>query len=572
MIVKNKIINGIEYTLVDIYDFENIKVYHFVNDDEEIFCKKSGEKYNNIEDEKFITRLKEYYYLDPPEILFVGFLPVEIMKLFGVKNIKTIDDSTRDSFFLEQVELLKKMMDPEILKKRLEDVTLCEADWQMAESGFFHPRSNAIFLRKESFSKDLKKCYKMINLHETIHALSGTITFLSKYSRMKGLIEGATDSIVFKIFDDKSSFFRGKTRYNFCTGGGYERLTALIRQMEYVMGKECDESILLGKTDFFDEFSEKYGKDTFRIIKHRANRLVHPETIEKPDKFFQKTQNFLLERVFDKEFEEIETIEDAKKFMEKLQKFETTRGTELGDKTFEGYYEKYLEQTKKRLKEKKYNESEIAEFVENHKYKRQEYNQVNLDGLLKNSIIDECISNDVFKNEITSQESTIKLFRANDDENGVFYYLIQVNDKMILIADRLEHSARSHYIFINEINYANEVLDMVGKTDEVIGWKRCEINIGNTYEFVDGKPYIKSKDGKIINFEEKEIPEYLKNSEELITMVEDKKAERQREALRKIAEKQPKSLLAKISDKLKGLLNQGKDKSSNNERQDEEKI
>ena len=103
MIVKNEIINGIEYTLVDIYDFENIKVYHFVNYDDEIFCKKSGEKYNNIEDEKFITRLKEYYYLDPPEILFAGFLPVEIMKLFGVKNIKTIDDSTRDSFFLEQV-------------------------------------------------------------------------------------------------------------------------------------------------------------------------------------------------------------------------------------------------------------------------------------------------------------------------------------------------------------------------------------------------------------------------------------------------------------------------------------
>ena len=143
---------------------------------------------------------------------------------------------------------------------------------------------------------------------------------------------------------------------------------------------------------------------------------------------------------------------------------------------------------------------------------------------------------------------------------------------MILIANRLEHSARSHYIFINEINYANEVLDMVGKTDEVIGWKRCEINIGNTYGFADGKPYIKSKDGKIINFEEKEIPEYLKNPEELITMVEDKKVEMQKEALRKIAEKQPKSLLAKISDKLKGLLNQGKDKASNEERSDEEKI
>jgi len=571
MIVKNEIINGIEYTLVDIYDFENIKVYHFVNDDEEIFCKKSGEKYNNIEDEKFITRLKEYYYLDPPEILFAGFLPVEIMKLFGVKNIKTIDDSTRDSFFLEQVELLKKIVDPEILIKRLKDVTLCEADWQMAVDGFFHPRSNAIFLHKESFSKDLKKCYKMINLHETIHALSGAITFLSKYSRMKGLIEGATDSIVFKIFDDKSSFFRGKTRYNFCTGGGYERLTALIRQMEYVMGKECDESILLGKTDFFDEFSEKYGKDTFRIIKHRANRLVHPETIEKPDKFFQKTQNFLLERVFDKEFEEIETIEDAKKFMEKLQKFETTRGTEAGDKAFEEYYEKYLEQAKKRLKENKYNETEIAEFIENHKYRRQEYNQINLDGLLKNSIINECIEMPNFRDAITSQEKNVKLFRANDDENGIFYYLLQVDDRMMLIVHSYACTlVGSSSLKMDDKETINIILNNAGKQCKAISGKTC--NISNTYEYVDGKPYIKNKDGEIIDFEEEEIPEYLKKPEELITMVEDKKVEMQKEALRKIAEKQPKSLLAKISDKLKELLNREKNKASNEERSDEEKI
>ena len=68
---KNIKMENKEYTLVDMYEeFGDKKIYHFVGDEDEIFCTKNNEKYEAIIDEEKIKEIKEKLYFEVEGIYF----------------------------------------------------------------------------------------------------------------------------------------------------------------------------------------------------------------------------------------------------------------------------------------------------------------------------------------------------------------------------------------------------------------------------------------------------------------------------------------------------------------------
>lgn len=194
-------------------------------------------------------------------------------------------------------------------------------------------------------------------------------------------MEGATENIAEKLYGEKKST-KFPLRFNFSNEAAYNYQVSIIRQMEYALEMEADESILHGKMDFFNKFSQKYGKDVLRVIAHRANRLLPKVGIlsqlkikEDTVKYFKETQDIILHAIFDKEFEQINTIEDTQRYFTKLQGFETTRGKELWkeDLAFKTYYDEKLKLLHEKLAEKGYGENYTKFILEKHSYKKQEF-------------------------------------------------------------------------------------------------------------------------------------------------------------------------------------------------------
>lgn len=561
MIVINKFFNNEEYTLVDVYDFYGSKLFHFTNENSDIFCNKTNNKYITINDSSIIDKLRTEYFLNPPEFYFESIVPPQLLRITGLKNIKKIPDSDRDSFIADQIKYLKDIVDESILIKRLKNVGIYTADWnydKVFAGGIFHPVTNNIYLDKNDVNSKKISGIRQ-SLHETIHALSGAKSLLSKYLNKFGLIEGATENIVEKKLGEKRSSCyinsdkKDYTKFNFSQKSTYVENVCIIRQMEHILQKDADKSILLGNNSFFKEFSQKYGYDTFRIIRHRANRQLHPERLKDPSKYFQDTQNFILERVFDKEFSLINSIEDANNYIEKLKNFETTRGSIPGDETFKKYYEQKLLLIKEKLIEKGYEEKEISEFEIEHQYKQQEYYPVKTEeekeNIFSKSLINKYAFIPAFKEIINSNPERIKFFTAKINDE-IQYYLISLDDKPLFL-DRL------YITSIDSINLFEN------REESSIELKRYNTKNQDTIINEDGIYKIIAEDGKEIPFENRGLPYNIPNFNNLIELgkqcilkEEEHKnmIEQQKNALRAIANTQKTSSLKKISRYIKELF------------------
>lgn len=376
MKIQNEIFNGIEYTLVDVYELDNNKIYHFLSDDDELFCVKDvQEKYIIIENEEKIERIKEENGLIMPEVLFAWKYPVDVIRLLGVTNIKKVDYTVRERIMQETEDALNKLEEVNgnlNLKEKLKEIDYYTAESSIAGAeAFYHPATFGIFFDKSNInaqSLDMKRT----RTHETIHAFRRDFTLSD---RKHGIAEGGTESIVDNIFGAKRSSKVGVMDVNVSPDCCYRENVALIRQMESALGRTSVEEFLDIKRDFFKEFGKKYGKDLLRFIFHRTNRLLKGSFKDKDahTKYFDETQNTILERVFDRDFESINNFEDAEMYFEKLRKFELTRGKIKGNNYFEQYYDDKLNKAKELLMEQGLDISKIDEFLEKYKYQEQEF-------------------------------------------------------------------------------------------------------------------------------------------------------------------------------------------------------
>ena len=542
MELENRIFNNIEYTLVDCYNLKSKNIYHFAGDESDLFCEKFENDYKIIEDEKLINNIINTYELKAPEIYF-AILPLKVVRLLGVKQIEKLTPVQKAYLVDEQINKLSELncnISKDELQERLKQVTVCSANWDSTKkemSAFYHPATNAMYFNKNDIQAN-EILSKRTRLHETIHAITGPVAFLGHFFDKTGLIEGGTENIVEKLYGNKVSRFYSKDlQFNFSKDTSYTYNVSLIRQMEYILKKDADESILRGDNKFFKEFSEKYGKDLFRFIKHRSNRLVNPEKLKDDEAYFKQTQN---------------TIEDAKSYFERLQGFELVRGKFGNDNTFKKFYENRLIVAKKILTKKGYDVQvldETCSYKESEFYpfqtKEEEYGKTQR--FLINGISKEMIED---KEEISSEKiKEYKFFSAKKGDDH--YYLLARNGKQIS-------------------------LEMGGPVCATVYSKRYGKNLPSNLLQEQDSFYISISDNEKISLEERTLTEdFDKFKSKIGEIVENQRTYKQRmQEIRAIAKKQRTSVISNIINEIKNLLPrnrvfaQQKNKDSTNKEDD----
>lgn len=183
---QNKIFDGIEYTLVEIYHMEKYgDIYHFASDNFDIFCKKTAEHYIPIKDSNIINEIINTYDLKRPEILFSVNPLIYGIKITGVKNIRELPAERKKTIIHEQIQKLQELeisIDEASFEEKLSKVAFYSATIKPC-GAFYHPGFNAIFYEHNDAMSD-NIASKRIHLHEIIHALSGRVASLSTYLRI----------------------------------------------------------------------------------------------------------------------------------------------------------------------------------------------------------------------------------------------------------------------------------------------------------------------------------------------------------------------------------------------------
>ena len=521
--------NGREYTLVEVYT-EKDKIYHFLSDDKEIFCLKKEEKYVVIKDKTYLKEIKQKYgFIDNKNGIFYTAKPILVSTILGVKGVKNADKKQKNEIVNSTFEKLSKLFPEEKLdkmKRRLQKVKLylCE-DWRISAEGWYHPATDGIFLLEGKSAVEYATKNETI-FHECMHAILGKKFGFDILSQ--GINEGIADSITEKVFDNGTSTKGEKLAFNFSNRTYMEQIS-LIRQMQYAIGTS-DIDMLKNPYKFLEDFSQKYGRDTCRLIKHTTRRLIHSKNMEAPEEYFSRAQDIVLVKIFDKDFENVKDVESAKKYLERLQNFELVRGDMEGNNFFEKYYD-----CKKSILREKFIEQGIpSEYIDLH---------------LKN------YKKSVFKNRYTSQdleeesERLLTLDIANDREYS------QDADYKCFVAD-IASDKRCCMVMKNE-----EVLKMTQiDVDNIykVSASCCEISTtGLKEEKVEPSYYYKTPDGNRYEFKEFKISEKgLEHAKKLAESKQKNRINRETSRIRfhdgdSKTKKVGNKILSKISGKIK---------------------
>lgn len=221
---------------------------------------------------------------------------------------------------------------------------------------------------------------KRTRFHEFIHGVTG-IKNLNRF--MIGFIEGETENLVESFMGDNTScggkgYSTGLDfAFNFSMDSAYMMPVAIIQQIEHILGKKSYSSIINGDRTFEKEFANKYGKSLLIFMAHRTRRLLRKDGESVIYSYFKKTQDILMKKTFDKDYEQIESIEDAKTYLNKLRGFETVRArvfiNKEEDSTFHDYYDEKFRKIIQKLKSKGIQEDEVVKCLEEYRYERQEF-------------------------------------------------------------------------------------------------------------------------------------------------------------------------------------------------------
>ena len=431
----NQNFNGVEYTLVEVYEFDNRKIYHFISNEDEKFCELNQLGYYDfIIDDLFIENIRNLFGLNTPEIFFSKLAPY-ILRIANVKNALFIEKSQKNKIIQEHIERLSLLLqsgediDLNYVKNKLDKVNFLIGEFITDIAGFYHPITNSVVFRDEI--DDLE--HKRTKCHELIHASGGALFNFD--NRVKtGFIEGATENAVDKIFgNDKSTIVNG-VKFNFSPDVHYEYQVAIIRQMEAVLEMSSIKSVIEGKIDFFSEFGKRYGNDLLRFLGHRSTRLIEKKGIKNIAQYFDETQNKLLERAFDREFLDIQSIEDAKNYLEKLGNFELTRGLIKDNDYFKNYYESKFQRIKSLLLNFGLSPESIESELHAFKYHQREFNPL----IIKEELIETMqksvkfkISEYIFKNQKQNNmnfDSMNGLLAIDKDD---FYFVLTDNENIV---------------------------------------------------------------------------------------------------------------------------------------------
>ena len=326
METENFYINNEEYTLVDVYNEGNGKIVQ-LDSDEDTILLFIDEDYTG----RFLTPEEDKKYREKYHLIDYGIVT------FTVKDLINFNPTAK------KVDKAKEEQYKQFLMKKLEGI-----DTALAESPYIKRRLDAIRLRFEGklnyYSRDTvyvigtpKRMTDWRLAHETVHGIVDK-------SRLNsfGLIEGITDYMTGKLlpqgnYSQNHQLYGGKIQVNHsCLGQNH--LVTLARQLEYGLGEDYNlHEMFIHPHDQIKQFGKKYGRSETRILLHKINNLYYNATVEN----YKIAQQYMLEVIFNKKFEQVVDVESAKNYFEELINFGLLRGRFDGkDDALKEYYER----------------------------------------------------------------------------------------------------------------------------------------------------------------------------------------------------------------------------------------
>ena len=482
-------INSKNYILVDEFVHNNTPIFCFATLTEEIFCKKVDNKYVQIKDKFEINLFKNKLGLISPTIIYNG--KDNQIKKIVIKGIKYYQDSVKykiantepltaeenSQFFEEQIQNFKNIdkkfnlnLNQKKINKIFSKLKVLKMENSIREHAraFYNIKKNFIALETRDVSS--KNPYsKQVRLHEAIHAQTFRHTsyfFRHRVSNL-GILEGETEDLADKIFGNNTAsrhFFKDSKKnhynvlFNFPSDTSYKTLVSIVRQMQYVTGKNSYKSIIEGSLDFEKNFAKEYGIGLLIYINTLSKKLV---TLDKKHLnnhigTFKKIQDTLLRKVFDKDFSKVNSLDDAKQYLQKLRGFETQRGlisridlekkVEIEDKTFEEYYNQKFLDVINVLESKGLSSEYISSQLKDFKYEKQPYNSIYTkeeeQNVVENIIVHNLIDISFEKNKkFDLNKYSFEYYKSNNEN-----FFIIMNDK----------NTQEPYITFFNINYLND--------------------------------------------------------------------------------------------------------------------
>ena len=339
--------NNKDYTLVDTYKVKDGVIVQLNSDDDIIlfFVDKNGQAriLNQKEDEEFRKKhnLIDYGYVT------ATFNDIKNFE-FSAKKLDEEKVKYFKRFFKNHLAKLDpKFIESPYINKRINDMKYringkCNAYL-----------SNTVYLS----SKKGESINKWIITHETIHGIVDK-SHITTY----GMIEGITDMMVAKMLPNGNysrnyQLIGGEIQIN-DYGFGQDYLVVFAKQLEYALGENFNlYEMLTHPHKQIKEFGKIYGSSKCRVLMHKINKLYHDCNIEN----FKIAQEYMLNMIFDKKFENVINEETAKVFFEELQNFGLLRGRIEGkDDSLKEYYN----QKKEELNNKKIDSSKVSEYNE----------------------------------------------------------------------------------------------------------------------------------------------------------------------------------------------------------------
>lgn len=343
--------NGIEYYLIDIYEteFSFGVVYHFISDNDEIFCFYKDNTYIPIRNKIYLRKIAKELKVNSDILFRYNALKSNgNIKRKPIFSHKERWNSEKEYQAYDEVSKIIHELFPDISYEETMGILndgrgIYSALLKDSFTGSYFSISKKITINKSI--KNLETIKKAL-LHEAIHKLTDRNGFLFRKlgCRYYGLIEGATEKICEDKYGDKTShtgYLNNKAVHiNFSREASYPLPQIIYRQMaQLVDPKMADKSIINGNKHFFNKFSDLYGKGLFLYLNHRTNRFLKPSLSEKRQlKYLKEAQTMLLTKAFDKKFSVVQTEEDIINYMTELRNFESVTCQIEDDTTFQDYY------------------------------------------------------------------------------------------------------------------------------------------------------------------------------------------------------------------------------------------
>ncbi len=348
----NVIYNDDIYLLVDEFVCDKKHIIYFNSLNNELFCYKKGKDYEIVEEEELIQKVKDENGLYKDEYLYNSkfknikdtFISQEII---GGER-KLIIESFLDKIIKLNIKVPREELKSRLNNLRIKKVSKLKELGIIGSSSAYSVKSNTIFIKQEDIDSP-------ILFHEMIHALTGSKNYDYNFLLGVGLIEGITEYKTIESHESNISSMYNGYEYNFNThkGGTYIENACIASQLEYILGEDILGELTTRQYKFIEKFYRKYGLNTFISLRYKLNNIYKNNRKNNKDNLlFDKTQELLLRRVFDKEFESVNSKETATQYFDSLNTFGLFRARKDSEDTLlKDYFNEKKDLCSKKLKD-----------------------------------------------------------------------------------------------------------------------------------------------------------------------------------------------------------------------------